>query len=178
VKPAVLIACLLAGLLLAAQPDQPRVTRPAMAALEASFDRRVIKPDQQDPFMLLGNTRGLYLEGYGAVFSTEVSLVVPPRISPFQPDITKDDVQKVNQRKLKKLPMLRQAMRQMLAESAARLDGLRPNEQIVLGVSLFYYVWEDRTGLPSQILMQASKSGLAGKSTDEALATVIRQQEF
>jgi hypothetical protein len=178
VKPLALIAGLVAGLLLAAQPDQPRVTRPAMAALEVSFDRRVASPDQQDPYMLLGNTRGLYLEGYGAVFSTEVSLVAAPRISPFQPEITKDDVQKVNQRKLKKLPLLRQAMRQMLAESAARLDGLRPDEQIVLGVTLFCYSWENRTGLPAQIVMQASKSSLTGKSTDEALAAVIRQQEF
>jgi hypothetical protein len=178
VKQAVLIAGLLAALLLVAQPNQPRVTRPAMAALEVSFDRRINSPDQQDPYMLLGNTRGLYLEGYGAVFSAEVSLVVAPRISPFQPEVTKDEVQKVNQRKLKKLPLLRQAMRQMLAESAARLDGLRPDEQMVLGVTLFYYSWEDRTGLPAQIVMQASKSALAGKSTDEALAAVIRQQEF
>ena len=51
-------------------------------------------------------------------------------------------------------------MRELLATSAASLDALPPNEQIVVAVTLFYYSWEQKAGLPSQILMQASKGAL------------------
>jgi hypothetical protein len=129
-------ALLLAAGLAAAQTSAPPVTRAALSAIERQFDLILSRPAQEDPFDLLGSTRGVYLEGYGAVFTTELSLVVAPGLSPFRPAITKADAEKVRARKLKKLPELKQAMQQILAEAASKLEGLAPDEQIAVAVTL------------------------------------------
>ena len=171
-------ALLLAAGLAAAQTSAPPVTRAALSAIERQFDLILSRPAQEDPFDLLGSTRGVYLEGYGAVFTTELSLVVAPGLSPFRPAITKTDAEKVRARKLKKLPELKQAMQQILAEAASKLEGLAPDEQIAVAVTLSYFSWEDRSGLPAQILMQAKRKDLLGKAPGPALAAVIRQLEY
>jgi hypothetical protein len=66
-------------------------------------------------------------------------------------------------------------MRQLLMASAASLENLPPNEQVVLAVSLFHYSWEDYSGLPSQIVMQADRQKLLSNATREA---AIRTVEF
>jgi len=146
----------------AAQPSKPRVTRGSLAPLESTFDVRISRAGQEDPFDLLGNTRGVYLDGYGVVFTTELNLIVTPPITPFRPQVSKEEIERIHQRKVAKLQVLKKAMREMLASSAAAIDGLPPNEQVVIAVTLFYYSWEDREGLPSQILLQAPKSVLVG----------------
>ena len=115
----------------------PRVKRPALAAMERSFDGRLEKLGAEDSFMLLGNTRGVYLEGYGAVFTAEVNLFQGPTITPFRQSISKEDVTRVHARKVQQLPGLKRKMREMLSDSAASLDTVPANERIALGVSLF-----------------------------------------
>jgi hypothetical protein len=46
---------------------------------------------------------------------------------------------------------------------------LPPNEKVVVAVRLFYMDWEDKNGLPNQIVMTADRaSAVAGKiETDE-----------
>ncbi len=158
--------------LAAAQPAKPKVSRATLAPLEGGFDARLSRPGQQDAFDLLGNTRGVYLDGYGVVFTTELNLIVMPGMSPFRPQVTKEEIERVHQRKLAKLEVLKKAMREMMASSAAAIDGLPANEQVAVAVTLFYYSWEDRSGLPSQILMQAPKSALLGGAVQVANAPV------
>jgi hypothetical protein len=181
-KAAGVVAALLAAVLPAMPAEKPAVTRAALAAVESSFDGRIQRLGQAEPFDLLGNTRGVYLEGFGVVFSAELSLIVTPSISPFRPSISKELMEKIHQKKLDRVPVLKQAMRDMLVSSAASLGAIPSNEQIAVGVTLFYYSWEGRSGLPSQIIMQASKSSLLdahlGKSTEAALAAAIRLKEF
>jgi hypothetical protein len=50
-----------------------------------------------------------------------------------------------------------------------------PGEQVVLAVSLFHYSWEDYSGLPGQIVMQAERQKLLSNATRE---TAIRTVEF
>jgi hypothetical protein len=73
-------------------------------------------------------------------------------------------------------------MREMLVSAAAALEALPAGEQIAVGVTLLYYSWEDRSGLPSQILMQAPKKRLLdlrpGQSAEAPLAAAIRLREF
>ncbi len=58
----------------------PRVARATLVSVEKNLDDRISKLWDDNPYLLLGNTRGVYLENYGAVFTTEVDLVVnPPR---------------------------------------------------------------------------------------------------
>jgi hypothetical protein len=181
-KRAATIVAFAAAALWAPAAEQPRVTRADLAAMESSLNERIIKLNVEQPFDLLGSTRGVYLDGYGAVFTTEVNLLITPTITPFLMSIPKEQVARVHQRKLERLPVLKRAMREMLIASAASLDTVPAEEQIVVGVNLFYYSWEVRTGLPSQILMQAQRKILldfqAGRIGDDALKASIRVQEL
>ena len=55
----------------------PRTT---LAAAEKSLDDRIAGLWGDNPLIVLGPTRGVYLEGYGAVFTAEVNLVAGPQI--------------------------------------------------------------------------------------------------
>jgi len=174
-KRTILAALVLAAAMSTGAVVKPRVSRLAMLAMEKSFDQRIQSYDTTDPFDLLGYTRGVYLENYGAVFTAEVNLVVGPAISPFHPAPTKEQIKRLHQKKLTRLPILKHQMREALRGMAASLDTVPPNEQIVLGVSLVCFTWEIRDGLPGQILMQAERKSLLGAT---AVGAAIREQEF
>ena len=172
-----LVAVLLAAaaLLPGASFEQPRVKRAVISDLEKSFDKRIFKFSAAESFDLLGTTRGLYLDGYGVVFTSEVNLIVSPAITPFHLKFTKEEIARIRDRKLKQLPLLKENMRQMLVASASALKDLPGNEQVVVGVSLFYYSWEDTTGLPSQIVMQGERQKLVEEAGKQAS---IRMEEY
>src|SRR5579872_521758 len=160
----------------------PRVSRDAMHAMEISFDKRIQTLSVDAPFELLGNTRGVYLEGYGAVFTSEVNLMLSANISPFQTSMPKEYIVKLRQRKLERVPILKKSMQEEMMAMASSLDAVPANEQIVLGVTLLYHPWEDTTGLPSQILMQAERQKLLdvqlGRTSRSSLDSIIRTQEL
>ncbi len=79
--PTVLLAVPFLLLVVAASAiasDAPRVPRTTLAAAEKSLDNRFAGLWSDNPFVMLGPTRGVYLEGYGAVFTAEVNLVAGP----------------------------------------------------------------------------------------------------
>lgn len=161
----------------------PRVTHPSIAALEKSFDRRLERDVLEgDAMQLLGMTRGVYIDGFGIVYSAEVNLAPITGISPFHPELTKDDLARTRERKLKRIPVLKQAMRSMLVDSAASLDAMPGEEQVVIGVSLTRHPRENIAGIPSQIVMQAQKRVLldfqTGKRDRAQLETAVRMTEF
>jgi len=166
---AILLALFFAGQ--EAPPPHTRMTRNVIAGSERSFDSRLAR----DAFDLLGPTRGVYLEGFGAVFSTEVNLILSPNLSPFHQSFTKMEIARIHDRKVQRLPVLKQNMRDMLIASAASLENLPPNEQVVVAVSLFHYAWEDYSGMPNQIVMQAERQKLLSNATRD---TAIREVEF
>ncbi|MBM3734799.1 MAG: hypothetical protein FJW39_03360 [Acidobacteria bacterium] len=159
-----------------------RIQRADLRILEQSFDRRINQAAVEDPFDLLGNTRAIYLEKFGVVLSSEVGLVVSPAPTPFAPTHTKEAKERLRQRKLAHLPLLRRLMRDMMVSSATNLKSMPLEEQVVVGVNLFYQSWEDTTGLPSQIVMQTQRKTLtdfeAGRIKAEALQAAIREQVF
>jgi len=119
--------------------------------LETMFD---------DPYLVLGLTRGVYLDGYGVVLTAEMALVNSPPISPFRPQVTDAEKAALRKKKLDRLPVLRQAMREMLVSFARSLERLPANEQVVLGITLLNRGFEDTTGLPAQIVMQGDRRSL------------------
>jgi len=157
----------------------PRVTRPMLVAMEKSLDSRVTRLSQDNPFVLLGPTRGIYLDGYGAVFTAEINLVsMPAAMMMFRPELTKEEIEQHRQKKLSRLPQLKEALRQALIDSAASLDTVPGEEQIVVVAMLSKYPWENMTGLPLQIMMQASKKSLLEqRGNPSALDSVIRTIE-
>ena len=159
----------------AAQPPPSRITRAALSGLENNFDGRFQRANATDPFDLLGTTRAVYLDGYGVVFSAELNLIVTPNLNPFHQVFTSAEKARIHERKLQRLPLLKQNMREMLIASAVSLENLPPSEQVVLAVTLFHYSWEDSSGLPAQIVMQAERQKLLSNATRE---TAIRAVEF
>jgi len=152
---------LLAATAWAAEAQNPRVSRASIEAMEQSFDKRILSFSSTAPLDLLGTTRGIYLDGCGAIFTAELNLLITTNISPFHLAIPKQDVVKVHAQKLERLPLLKQTMQRAMLDMAASLDTVPENESIVLAVSLFYYhKWEDTSGLPAQIIMRAERRKL------------------
>jgi hypothetical protein len=154
----VLLALAFAAVLSAA--DKPRVTRDVLAGVERSMDIGIRSLDVNQPYDLLGFSRGVYLPGYGAVFTAEVNLVVTI-ITPFNPPPTGQKRIELRLRKEKRLVVVRDWMRRALVDAGAALDQVPPDERVVFAMTLFYQSFEDRTGLPGQIVMQAPRQALA-----------------
>jgi hypothetical protein len=157
-RPALLLAAIMFAAPLAAQKAAPN--RGELAAVEKVFDQKFTRFSVSQPMDLLGLTRGLYLPGFGVVFTAELSLIQAPVISPFRPKITKEEALQIRAAKIKRVPEIRTLMRELLLASASSLDSVPPGEQVVLGISFIYANWEDSSGLPKSILMQAQRSQL------------------
>src|SRR5450631_4529133 len=142
--------------------DAPRVPRTTLAAAEKSLDNRFAGLWSDNPFIMLGPTRGIYLEGYGTVFTAEVNLVAGPQIGILTPSMTKASIAQHRQKKIDRIPELKKAMAKALADTAAspEMAAVPPDEQIVLVAFLSHFPWEDLSGIPSQIMMQGSRKKL------------------
>lgn len=164
---------------LPAQKSLP--SRAEIAAVEESLFNKLRRFDINAPIDVLGLPRGIYLEGYGAVFTAEVNIVQVAGISPFRPEISPEEVARVKAAKQKRLPEVRSMMRQMLLDSAASLDRVPMTEQVVLGFVLVHHSWEDRKGLPQMITMQAPRQALVNVATrrapPETLTASLRVRE-
>lgn len=147
-----------------------RIAPQTFTELEKRFDSRLASVGGAgDPLDLLGGTRGLYVDNCGAIFTTEVSLIVTPTIMPFRQTISKELAAQVYQRKAAHLPLLKQAMLEMMKVAAMTLVQIPDDQQIVFAVRVLYLPWEDTKDLPAQILMKADRrSAMAGNIvTDE-----------
>jgi hypothetical protein len=178
VKP--LLAIVAATLCFAA--TEPRISRATIVAVEKSIDEK-FSARTGDPYDVLGNARGTYLEGYGALFTTELDLVNtgPLTLSPFKPSISKEEVATTRDRKLKKLVILRENMRTLMVNASGTLEGLPPNEHVAMEAVLLYFPWEESKGMPRRVFMSAEKQKLLNAKAAHAgqpeLAAIIEEQE-
>ncbi|SRR5579871_4162754 len=162
-----------AGILTAA--GGPRVTRAALSTVEKSVDGRIAQLWSDVRFPVIGLTRGVYLENYGAVFTVEVNLVNTPT-SMMHSTPTPAEVTAAHQAKLQRLPMLKKSLREAMAAAAASLEGVPSEESLTIVAFVPHYPWEDLNGVPSQITMQAQKSKLldaqrSGANIDSIIRT-------
>jgi len=162
--------------------DLPRVPRNTLAATEKKLDNSFTKLWSDNPFVVLGPTRGVYLEGYGAVFTAEVNLVAGPTLGIMTPPMTKQDIAQHKQKKMARIPDLKKALAKALADTAASAEmaAVPPDEQIVLVAFLSHFPWEDLDGLPAQIAMQGSKKQLmeAQRQGGAALESAIHAVQY
>jgi hypothetical protein len=159
---------------ISAPPASLTVAKPApislatLNSLERGFDDALGSYDVSEPIDILGRTRGIYLRDYGVVFTTELSPIVTPGITPFHLVITEPEKAKTHQRKLDRIPLVVKLMRDMMKTSAAQLTALPDSQQVVLVVKLLYLPWENTQGLPGQIVMKGDKrSALNGAFSTE-----------
>lgn len=158
---------LLGTLVSAAQ--QPETKKPAtrekvreqIVKSELAIDARFRDFGNPNRMGLVGVTRGGYIDGFGAVFNLQVALVPVPNIGPFRPRISDKEKQQLNMRKRQRLEDLEVRARTILLEEGDKLTVVPAGEKIALVVSLFHFAWEDLSGLPSQLVMQARKKTLA-----------------
>ena len=143
---------------------QPRFSLDVIHQLEDSFDARLDSAGTER-MHVMGGTRGLYLPGYGLVFTAELDLTFTPMPGGLvRREITPADRTTYHTKKLQQLAVLQRLMREMVTASVQKVDPMPENERIVLAVRLMYQSWEDQTDLPRQILMTADrKSALAGQ---------------
>src|SRR5437764_13246447 len=80
---------LLAIAICAMAGDPPRVGRTVLASMEKNLDDRVSRLWDDNPFVLLGPTRGIYLEGYHVVFTVEINLATGPTMM-MRPELSQD----------------------------------------------------------------------------------------
>jgi len=181
-KRQLLAAAVIAVAVWAATAAQPQVDRDSLATLERRFDKRIQSYNANDPFHLLGNTRAVYLQDYGVVFTSELNLVAAAVVTPFRPSFTPEQIEELRQKKLRRVNDLLGIMRSMMVDSATSLKSVPPGQRIAIGVSLFRFGWEDSRELPSQILMEARRQELldfeAGRLDTARLAAVTRITEF
>lgn len=162
-------------------PNVPvKTTRGSMIAIEKSIDSQIQRINVDDPYFLLGPTRGMYVSGFGAVFSSEVNLVANAAISPFRPTYSKEELAKLREKKQIRAAQLKQQMRDMIVNAAWALETLPPDDNVVLGISIYYFSWEDSAGLPRQIVMKAQRRALISVPRADAAAVqaAIHTEEY
>ena len=150
--------------------------RKQIVDVERSIDRRFRDLRDSQPMTLLGSARGVYLDGYGAVFTLEVNLYPSAALSPFRQSYSEEEKRQLNVRKKQRLENLEEKAREILLEESAKLVGLPEGEKIALAVSLFHFAWEDLTGLPRQLVMAAARSVLAEARAGTLAVADVRQR--
>ena len=168
--------CLVLASMLAFAAVENGVTRASLTTIEKAIDNK-LHAAGPDPYDLLGLTRGTYLAGYGVLFTFEVNLIYSSGPNPFRPQISREEIANLRDRKFRKILILKDTMRRTMANAAA-LPGLTPDDHVAVEAFLIYNYWENQTGMPHRILMTASRSSLqdaAAKNAD--LTTVIQEQQ-
>jgi hypothetical protein len=79
--------------------------------------------------------------------------------------LSKEDMARLRQKRLDRLPVLRASMQEILQRTAVMLETMPSQESVVLGVTLFRKSNEDNTGIPGQIVMRATRQDLLDKKT-------------
>jgi hypothetical protein len=166
-----LVLCALPGV-----ADAPKVNRGMIEAMQQSLDGKMSRLWPQDPVEMIGWSQGTYIQGYGAIFLGEVNLAPAAGISPFHPTVSAEEIRRTHDKKIQRMAAIRTAMRAMLVDSARSLDSVPADEQVALGLTLFYWKWENRDGLPAQIVMHAQRKALLQSASAEQAS--IASEEF
>lgn len=142
--------------------EKSPVALQTIGAMEKDMDGRLAGTGaaNNDACIVLSGTRGIYVNGFGAVFTADLDLVNTPSVGLFNTSISPQQKVDVHKRKLAHLSMLQQTMRDMvLAAAGSPALKLADTDQIVVSVRLMYRPWEDTTGLPGQIVMRLDHKG-------------------
>ena len=119
------------------------------------------------------------------MFTFEVDLISTGGIltvGPFGRPLTPDQLTKLRDRKLKKLPGLKEAMRSLMENASSTLEGLPPNEHIAMEAILLNNPGEKSVKeIPHRIFMSAEKQKLldakANRATPAELAALVEEQD-
>lgn len=169
---------LLGALSISLLADKARIPHAMLEQVENTLDAKFTAIWPLDPVEVVGVPQSAYLNGYGAVFMSKINVAPAAGITPFHPAIRPDEIKRTHDKKAQRMDQLRTAMRAMLVDAAASLDSVPADDQIALGVSLFYWNWENHEGLPNQIVMHAPKKALLAAKTGAGDKVAISVDEY
>jgi len=146
----------------AAYGDRPQITKAMMTAYERHFAGSIVSASKElPPFTIIDPPRAFYLDNFGIMMASEVSLVPGITLTMFRV-VDKEDIQAHRRRVIERLPLLREQMKLALFDGATRFDALDGNDRLAVAVTVYHFAWEDTTEIPSQIVMQGTKKALLG----------------
>lgn len=160
--PRMVVSALLAAAAFGGEvPARQEAIGKQIASMEKAVDKYFRSISVVPAIPMIGTARGVYLAGYGAVFSVEINLVPVANVSPFRSAYSEEEKRQLNARKRQRLEDLERMMREILTREGAALTEVGAEEQVALAVSLFYFPWEDLTQLPRQVVMAGARGELA-----------------
>ena len=167
-----------AALAMAGSPERPHISRVEVANLEKIINTQLAGMFPDEPWLILGFTRGIYIDGVGVVFSADVNLATGPTVSPFNPSLPKEVVAAHHDKKVSRLPKLRDTMYAIVRSLTTFLPGMPADEQVVFAVTLYRYPWEIPNGIPTQIVMHVQRAKLleAVAKNTPMNSTVVSQE--
>ena len=134
------------------------------------------------PMRMIGRVRGGHLEEFGAVFLLELNVVPMANVSPFRQPYSEAERKNLNQKKRLGIDQLEQMGPVLLQKAAESLDAIPLEEDIALIIALFYFTWEDTTGLPSQLVLQAPRKmlldAMAGNIDEVGFKRAVKTRRF
>ena len=187
---AALVVTLLAGVSAAAPPPQTSASGREFAALKRQMDQfdqqlrdALLKMFEARPFVILGEPKSTYLEGFGVVVHAELNLYPVAVLSPFISKQALDNEIKLEQeQKPLRLKELRTRLREMLVEQGAALTQLSSEESVAIVIHLFNV--RQQANIPGQVVAQARRQALlelkarGAAPEPAALARAITLREF
>ena len=132
---------------------------------------------------VLSAPRGAYLEGYGAVFSTEASLYRIRPLTPFSSSpYSRQELEQAYQSALERVDRLKENLRQAVAEHGSVLGQLKPDHTLAVIVHLYNGVPDPGRPYPSQLIFKASAGSVddyrQGRITMEELVGHVKISQF
>jgi hypothetical protein len=173
-----LLSILLAAAFAISAADAPRVPRTTLYSLEKNLDDRLQRMWSDHYAALVGNSRGVYLPGYGVVLTAEVNLA-PSNISMMNPTITEAEKVALRKKKTERVGQLRKSLKEILAAYAVNLDMIPAGEKVSIALILPRYTWEDATVVPLQMVAEGTRQQLqaAQKTGPAAIETAAKVSE-
>lgn len=161
-----------------ADTPAPGVRRSVIRSAEISIKERLSRVFPDMPLSVTGDPRGIYLDGYGAVFTAEMEPVSDGTMM-MHAILRPDEKAAVLTKKKARIPEIRKAMKETLVETAASLDPVPLDEQVVLEVIIDRFIWEDGSGYPAEIMVQAPRRKLLDlkRSGNAGIDSVIKLTE-
>ena len=173
-----LFSFLLAAVFAISAADAPRVSRTLMTTVEKRLDERIQRMWSDNPLALVGPSRGVYLPGYGIVFTAEMNLATA-NISLMNPTLSDVDKIALHKKKAERVPQLKTALKEALIAAAASLDPVPATDKVTIALILPRYSWEDPTGVPLQVVVEGTKQQLlaAQKAGGAAIDQAVKVSE-
>lgn len=182
----ILCLCSVLGALLVAPPVAVSSSPRDLAAMKQSLEvfegvlSTVLQQNFPEAFALLEKPKGVYLNGFGSVFSFEIDIatVKQPNLFSQSRSTPQEEKKALNER----LPKLRETMEKTLAEHGDSLIQIEPEEQIAVVAQLFNSGFLSRPLDLKTVIVRTSKKNLldfkAGRLTFDELKKKMDVQQY